>query len=122
MAHASGHASAHTADLLSPENIQLPAFALGFRNIALGIAVVGLGAGAAIGYTESFGTTSALARSIKITSALNACPGVSGAAANISGVTSESKSIYLTGDSRLLIVALAPTRTTRLANCAPLGI
>ena len=59
MGHASGHASAHTADLLSPENIQLPAFALGFRNIALGIAVVGLGAGAAIGYTESFGTTSA---------------------------------------------------------------
>jgi hypothetical protein len=49
-----GHGSTH-ADL-SAGNIQLPAFALGFRNAAIGLAVIGLGAGAAIGYTGMFGT------------------------------------------------------------------
>ena len=54
MAHASGHAFD-----LSAQNTQLPAVAFGFRNLAIGLAVVGLGAGAAIGYTGALGTTPA---------------------------------------------------------------
>ena len=54
MAHASGHAFD-----LSAQNTQLPSFAFGFRNLAIGLAVVGLGAGAAIGYTGALGTTPA---------------------------------------------------------------
>ena len=50
-----GHASTHAADL-GTQNIQLPAMALGFRKIALAVAVVGLGGGAAVGYTGAFGT------------------------------------------------------------------
>jgi len=49
-----GHATTH-ADL-GTSNIQLPAFALGFRNVAIALAVIGLGGGAAIGYTGMFGT------------------------------------------------------------------
>ena len=49
-----GHATAHTD--LSSQNIQLPAIALNFRKLAIGVAVVGLGGGAAIGYTGAFGT------------------------------------------------------------------
>lgn len=51
MAHATGHA----VDL-GAKNIELPAPALGMRNIGLGLAVVGLGGGAVIGYTGAFGT------------------------------------------------------------------
>ena len=53
-----GHASTHAADL-GTQNIQLPAMALGFRKIALAVAVVGLGGGAAVGYTGAFGTDAA---------------------------------------------------------------
>ena len=49
-----GHATTHTD--LSSQNIQLPAIALNFRKLAIGVAVVGLGGGAAIGYTGAFGT------------------------------------------------------------------
>jgi hypothetical protein len=52
MAHASGHAFD-----LSAQNTQLPALAFGLRNMAAGLAVVGLGAGAAIGYSGMMGTT-----------------------------------------------------------------
>ena len=54
MAHATGHAFD-----LSAQNTQLPSLAFGLRNIAVGLAVVGLGAGAAIGYTGALGTTPA---------------------------------------------------------------
>ena len=50
------HATGHTFDL-SARNTQFPAPALGWRNIFFGVAVVGLGAGAAIGYTGALGTT-----------------------------------------------------------------
>ena len=49
-----GHATTHTD--LSSQNIQLPAIALNLRKLAIGVAVVGLGGGAAIGYTGAFGT------------------------------------------------------------------
>ncbi len=49
-----GHATTHTD--LSSQNIQLPAIALNFRKLAIGVAVVGLGGGAAIGYTGAFDT------------------------------------------------------------------
>jgi hypothetical protein len=49
-----GHATSH-ADI-SGQNIALPAMALNFRKLALGLAVVGLGGGAAVGYTGAFGT------------------------------------------------------------------
>ena len=49
-----GHATTHTD--LSSQNIQLPAIALNFRKLAIAVAVVGLGGGAAIGYTGAFGT------------------------------------------------------------------
>jgi len=51
-----GHGASHAADL-GPQNIQLPSFVLGFRNVAIGLGVVGLGAGAAIGFTGAMGTT-----------------------------------------------------------------
>jgi hypothetical protein len=54
MAHADTHHSAGNA--LAPANIALPAVALNFRKLALGVAVIGLGGGAAIGYTGAFGT------------------------------------------------------------------
>ena len=50
MAHASSHAD------LSPANISLPPLALSHRKLALGLAVIGLGSGAAIGYTGALGT------------------------------------------------------------------
>jgi hypothetical protein len=50
MAHASTNLD------LGAQNIQLPAFALGLRKAALAVAVIGLGGGAAIGYTGAFGT------------------------------------------------------------------
>lgn len=49
------HASAHPADL-SAQNVQLPSLALGLRNAAFGVGVLGLAAGAAIGYLGMFGT------------------------------------------------------------------
>jgi hypothetical protein len=49
-----GHASTNLD--LGAQNIQLPAFALGLRKAAVAVAVVGLGGGAAIGYTGAFGT------------------------------------------------------------------
>lgn len=54
MADASGHAFD-----LSARNTQLPSFAFGLRNMALGLAVVGLGGGAAIGYAGLMDTTPA---------------------------------------------------------------
>jgi hypothetical protein len=50
MAHASPHAD------LTGQNVALPAMALNFRKLALGLAVAGLGGGAAIGSTGAFGT------------------------------------------------------------------
>ncbi len=50
-----GHPSTH-ADI-SGKNIELPAVALNFRKLAIGLAVIGLGGGAAVGYTGAFGTT-----------------------------------------------------------------
>lgn len=50
MAHASSHAD------LGASNVTLPAVALSFRKLALGLAAVGLGGAAAIGYTGAFGT------------------------------------------------------------------
>ena len=49
-----GHASTQ-ADLGSG-NIELPSFAMGFRNVAFAIAAIGLVGGAAAGYTGMFGT------------------------------------------------------------------
>jgi hypothetical protein len=54
MAHATGHAFD-----LSAQNTQLPASAFGLRNAAIALAVIGLGAGAAIGYTGALGTSPA---------------------------------------------------------------
>ena len=49
-----GHASTNLD--LGAQNIRLPAFALGLRKAAIAVAVIGLGGGAAIGYTGAFGT------------------------------------------------------------------
>ncbi len=48
-----------SASPLTAANIQLPALALSFRNMAMGVAVIGLGGGLAVGYTGAFGTTAA---------------------------------------------------------------
>jgi hypothetical protein len=50
MGHASSHAGA------APGSVALPPMALNFRKLALALAVLGLGGGAAIGFTGAFGT------------------------------------------------------------------